>query len=95
MLLLRAMSPKVIAIDELGSLAEMAAVSTVSNCGVKVLATMHAESLEDLRRREGMDAILSQKRFEVILILDKSDGKYTIKAIYECGENGEWNYCDC
>ena len=95
MLLLRAMSPKVIAIDELGSLAEMAAVGTVSNCGVKVLATMHAESLEDLRRREGMDAILSQKRFEVILILDKSDGKYTIKAIYECGENGEWNYCDC
>lgn len=95
MLLLRAMAPKVIAIDELGSLAEMAAVSTVSNCGVKVLATMHAESLEDLRRREGMDLLLEQKRFEVILILDKAGGRYSIKAMYEWGGEGEWKCCDC
>lgn len=95
MLLLRAMSPKVIAIDELGSLSEMAAVSTVSNCGVKVLATMHAESLEDLQRREGMNVLLEQKRFEVILVLDKAGGKYSIKAMYEYGEKGEWKCCDC
>ncbi len=95
MLLLRAMSPKVIAIDELGSLAEMAAVSTVSNCGVKVLATMHAESLEDLRRREGMDTLLGQKRFEVILILEKAGGHYSIKTMYEWGEKGGWKCYDC
>lgn len=83
MLLLRAMSPKVIAIDELGSLEEMAVVGTVSNCGVKILATMHGESLEDLRRREGMDTLLGQKRFEMIVILDKVGGHYSIKAMYE------------
>lgn len=95
MLLLRAMSPKVIAIDELGSLEEMAAVATVSNCGVKVLATMHAESLEDLRRREGMDTLLGQKRFEVILVLGKAGGHYSIKTMYEWGEKGGWKCCDC
>ena len=95
MLLLRAMSPKVIAIDELGSPEELAAVSTVSNCGVKMLATMHAGSLEDLYRREGMDTLLSQRRFEVILILSKVEGHYSLRAIYEWDEKGEWKCCDC
>jgi len=95
MLLLRAMSPKVIAIDELGSPEELAAVSIVSNCGVKMLATMHAGSLEDLYRRTGVDTLLSQKRFEVILILSKVEGLYSLKAMYEWDEKGEWKCCDC
>lgn len=95
MLLLRAMSPKVIAIDELGSKEEMAAVSTVSNCGVKMLATMHAGSLEDLYRRTGMGELLSQKRFEIILILSKINGQYSLKEMYEWDDKGDWKCCEC
>ena len=94
MLLLRAMSPKVIPIDELGSREELAAVSTVSNCGVKILATMHAENLEDLYRREGVDTLLSQRRFEMILILYKDNGHYSLKAMYEWDDKGGWKCCD-
>lgn len=94
MMLLRSMAPKVIAIDELGSLAEINAVNAVSNCGVKLLATMHGACMEDVLRREGMREVLRQKRFEVILILGKINREYVMKALYEWQENGEWRCKD-
>ena len=39
LLLLRSMNPQVIAVDELGSPEEMAAVETVANAGVKLICT--------------------------------------------------------
>ncbi len=90
MLLLRAMSPKVIAIDELGNKEEMELVSQVSNCGVKMLATMHGSDLEDVRRREGMIQILKNKGFELILILGRKQEQYIVKGIYQWTEGGEW-----
>lgn len=90
MMLLRAMSPRVIAIDELGSEEEIAAVKTASLCGSKIVATMHGSSLEDIKRRGGMIPIFREGIFEVILLLGKEDGKCVIKEIYEMAENGEW-----
>lgn len=95
MMLLRSMSPKVIAIDELGSLAEINAVNTISNCGVKILATMHGNCIEDVLRREGMKSVLAEKRFELILILGKRNGQFVIREIYEWQEDGEWKCKDC
>ena len=90
MLLLRSMSPKVIAIDELGSIEEMDMVRQVSNCGVKMLATMHGNSFEDVWRREGMEQLLKNKGFELMLILGRKQGRYIVKGIYQWTEKGEW-----
>ena len=90
MLLLRAMSPKVIAIDELGNTEEMELVRQVSYCGVKMLATMHGSDLEDVWRREGMKQILKDKGFELMLILAKKQEQYIIRDIYQWTEGGKW-----
>ncbi len=90
MLLLRAMSPRVIAIDELGHREEMEVVRQVSNCGVKMLATMHGNSLDDVWRREGMEQILKEKGFELLLILGRKQDRYIVKGIYQWTESGEW-----
>ena len=90
MLLLRAMSPRVIAIDELGHREEMEVVRQVSNCGVKMLATMHGNSLDDVWRREGMEQILKEKCFELLLILGRKQDRYIVKGIYQWTESGEW-----
>lgn len=90
MLLLRAMSPRVIAIDELGHREEMEVVRQVSNCGVKMLATMHGNSLDDVWRREGMEQILNEKGFELLLILGRKQDRYIVKGIYQWTESGEW-----
>ncbi|MGO0123009.1 stage III sporulation protein AA [Desulfothermobacter acidiphilus] len=50
-LLLRAFAPEVIAMDELGREEEVRAVEDALNAGVRVVATAHASSLEELERR--------------------------------------------
>lgn len=90
MLLLRSMSPKVIAIDELGGREEVDMVKQVSNCGVKMLATMHGNSMEDVWQREGMEELLKNRGFELMLILGKKQDKYIVKGMYQWTENGEW-----
>lgn len=90
MILLRAMSPKVIAIDELGSEEEYAALKTILACGSSVVATMHGNSLEDIRRRGSMAELLKQGCFELILLLGKEQGHCVLKAMFEETEDGEW-----
>ena len=90
MMLLRSMSPKVIAIDELGREEEMAAVGTVSACGSKIVATMHGKDLGDVRRRAGMEKLIRESCFETLLILGKEQGRCMVKNIYEDRKNGEW-----
>ena len=90
MLLLRSMSPRMIAIDELGSEEEIEVVGTISNCGVKILATMHGNCLSDVYRREGMEQLLNKKGFELMLVLGKKQNNYIVQAIYEWKEDGEW-----
>ncbi len=89
MMLLRAMSPKVIAIDELGSEEELEAVRVAASCGSKVVATMHGDSMEDLRRRKWMDVILRERLFETVIFLKKENGKCMVKNIFEVSD-GDW-----
>lgn len=89
MMLLRTMSPKVIAIDELGSEEELQSVRVVASCGSKVVATMHGDSMEDLKRRKWMDVILQEKLFEIIIFLKREKGKCLVRSIYDM-EAGEW-----
>ncbi len=94
MLLLRAMSPRVIAIDELGSEKEIEAVQTVANCGSKMLATMHGNCLEDIYKRNGMRVLMEQGCFEMVLVLGRLCGKCVIRKIYERKKDGEWQCKD-
>jgi stage III sporulation protein AA len=48
-LLVRSMSPQIIAVDELGGEADMKAVNEAISAGCKVIATIHAGSIEDVR----------------------------------------------
>uniref|UniRef100_A0A7C1IXJ2 Stage III sporulation protein AA n=1 Tax=Ammonifex degensii TaxID=42838 RepID=A0A7C1IXJ2_9THEO len=50
-LLIRAFGPEVVAADEIGRAADARAIEDALNAGVKVVATAHAASLEELRRR--------------------------------------------
>lgn len=74
-MLLRAMSPEVIAVDELGLPEDFAAVGESAKCGVAVLGTMHAGQKEEVRERlldNGLAGILSEVR--LVGLNRKEDG---------------------
>ena len=47
-MLIRSMSPSVVAVDELGREEDFRAVEAVIHCGCKLIATAHGNSLEDV-----------------------------------------------
>lgn len=66
---LRTLSPEGIVFDELGSAAEVAAVVRSLNSGVAAIASLHADSVEALRRRVVARQALQSGAFEYVALL--------------------------
>lgn len=69
LMLLRTMSPRIIAVDEVGTQADLEALSYGLHCGCGILATVHGNSLEDLRRKPVLCHLVEEGIFERYLIL--------------------------
>ena len=72
--LLRVMGPSCIAVDEITAPEDCRALIRASRCGVNLLATAHASSMEDFLSREVYRPLAEQRIFHtyVILCRDKS-----------------------
>ena len=71
-LLLRSMSPQIIAVDELGGKEDYQAVEEVLHCGCRILGTMHVGSVEELKEKVYFSKWLEQGFFERFVFLTKS-----------------------
>lgn len=69
-MLLRAMSPQVIAVDEVALSADVDALSAAANCGVILFATAHGSSLTDLKARPVFRDLLSRGVMERAVIVE-------------------------
>lgn len=70
--MLRTMSPSYIAVDEITSESDSHAVVQASNCGVRLLATAHACSIEDFMNRSAYHSLVQNKVFQMIVILKRN-----------------------
>ncbi len=73
MMLLRSMSPQVIAVDELGGSEDGYAVENVFRCGCRLIATVHGSSIQDVRQKKHLDALSRNMLFERYIVLSRSD----------------------
>ena len=80
MILLRTMSPQWIAVDEISSAEDVRAVERCAYCGVRLLATAHIDTPDDLRRRPVYRAMLARRIFRNLILLDRQ-GDYTITRL--------------
>lgn len=80
---IRSMNPDVIITDEIDLNKDMEAILSAINCGVKVVATIHAKDIEQLKKKNNFDAILKNKLFERFVILSKDEGPGTLTYIYD------------
>lgn len=69
MMLVRTMSPQVIAVDEIGSRQDMEAVEYVMSCGCKLAATVHGNSVDDIRQKPVLQKMVRQRMFERYIVL--------------------------
>lgn len=83
MMLLRSMSPQVIATDEIGRMEDVAALEEVLNAGVKILTTVHGSSLEELHRRPALSKLLKLQVIQRFVLLSRSSGVGTVEKIID------------
>ena len=83
MMLVRAMSPEVIAVDEIGGREDIDAMRYAMNCGCRVLSTVHGDSLEDVARKPVLGEMVSEGMFDRYIVLSSRDGVGTVEEIWD------------
>lgn len=71
-MLVRSMKPDYIATDEIGNDDDIEAIKCAINAGVKIIATVHGGSFEELKRRKKLYELIENKIFEKIILIDKN-----------------------
>ena len=74
-MVLRAMNPQVIAVDEITVREDLRAVSLAVGCGVRLLATIHAGSVEELLERPLYRQLLEDKVFRLAVRISRDGGE--------------------
>ena len=82
-MLIRSMGPEVIAVDEIGTAEDVHAIEYAMQCGCKMLATVHADSMEELRKKPLFDQMVAEKRFERYVLLENREHVGQVEGIYD------------
>ncbi|MGD9570084.1 MAG: stage III sporulation protein AA [Sedimentibacter sp.] len=84
---IRALSPKVIIADELGSKDDFEILQYALKSGVKIIATAHGFSLEDVKRNLYMKTIIENNFFDRAIILKNSFKPCIVKEVFDFERN--------
>lgn len=86
-MVLRTMGPEWIAVDEITAEEDCRSLLQAQGCGVRLLATAHAGSLDEFRVRPIYKALLDNHVFDYLLILH-SDKSYGTERIHSWNSGG-------
>lgn len=82
-LLIRSMSPEVIATDEIGSKEDVMAIQEAVNAGIRLITTVHGRNLQELFSRPILQELLSSKIFARYVVLSNRSRPGTIEGVYD------------
>ena len=82
-MVLRAMNPTIIAVDEITQYQDIRAMTMAAGCGVGLLATIHASDVEELLQKPLYRELLEEKVFALAVRITRNTGKrtYTVEAL--------------
>ena len=70
---LRSMSPQIIAVDELGDKEDFKALEQIVHCGSRILGTIHADDIEDLKDKLELCCWKEKNIFKRYILLGKKE----------------------
>ena len=79
-LVLRAMNPQVIAVDEITVPEDVKAMSLAAGCGVRLLATIHAADMAELLEKPLYRRLLEDRVFRMAVRIIRTDGGRTYEV---------------
>ena len=80
---IRSMAPEIIVCDEMGEQSDVELLTYSMRCGAAFIATIHASSMQDLRRREIASNIINTGAFRYIVFLAADGTLGKVERIYE------------
>ncbi len=88
---IRSMKPDVILTDEINLDKDLVAIENAMTSGVKVIASIHAHGIQDLKNKKSFSHILNSRLFTRFVVLTCDNGPGTLQGIYN--ENLSCIYC--
>ncbi len=82
-MLIRSMSPQVIAVDEIGSGDDIHAIEYAMQCGCKLIASVHGLDMEEASRKPVLGEMIRRRMFERYVVLGNRHRPGEIRAIYD------------
>lgn len=83
LMLIRSMSPNVIAVDEIGKREDIDALAYVMNCGCQMLATVHGASIDDVKNKPILRKLVEEKLFKRFIVLAGGEKPGTVENIFD------------
>lgn len=83
MLLIRSMSPQVLAVDEIGVGEDIHSIHYAMGCGCKMIATVHGGSIEEVREKPLLGDLIKKHIFERYILLGNHKEIGRIEEIYD------------
>lgn len=83
LLLIRSMSPNVIAVDEVGTQEDFQSLKYALTCGCKLLASIHGKDVSEVSQKPFFGQIVQEKWFDRYIVLSSEKKPGTIYKIYD------------
>ncbi len=82
-IVLRAMNPQIIAVDEITVRPDLTAISMAAGCGVGLLATIHAANVKELQQKPLYRQLLEDQifRISIRILSDESGRAYEVEEL--------------
>lgn len=83
MMMIRSMSPEVLAVDEIGGKKDINALFEAIHSGVSVFCSIHGNNLADLKKRPSLKMVFESEIFDRFVVLRKRIHPYQIIELYD------------
>ncbi|HEY2422394.1 MAG TPA: stage III sporulation protein AA [Neobacillus sp.] len=83
MMMIRSMSPDVLVVDEIGRKEDAEAIQEAVHAGIKLIMTTHGTSIDEIKNRPSLKAILADRIFQRFIVLSRMDGPGTVTHILD------------